>query len=309
MRYPKVCVIILNWNGKELLKDCLSSLFKLTDYPNYKVIVVDNGSTDGSVEFVKKNFKKVDVLALDKNYGFSKGNNIGIKYALKKYKPKYILLLNNDTEIIQKDWLRKMVEVAEKDEKVGIVGCNLLFPDKTLQFSGLKTLYELVFPTFIYSRPFMKVENSYHRVLATSGACFLLKSSLIKNFNLIYDEKFSPASYEDLDIFYRCFRLGFIIIHRNDVSIIHKLSLSWKKQRDIFRFWLISRNHFIFILKHFKRFLLLAFLSRIVTSLFDKKDEKAPLKLSNLKIRNLFYYKIFIVFKSLRDAYKIYTKK
>jgi GT2 family glycosyltransferase len=64
---PKVCIIILNWNGKELLKDCLSSIFKLTDYPNYKVIVVDNGSTDGSVEFVKKNFPQVNVLPLDKN--------------------------------------------------------------------------------------------------------------------------------------------------------------------------------------------------------------------------------------------------
>jgi GT2 family glycosyltransferase len=58
MKYPKVCIIILNWNGKELLKDCLYSLFKLTDYPNYKVIVVDNGSTDGSVEFVKNIFPK-----------------------------------------------------------------------------------------------------------------------------------------------------------------------------------------------------------------------------------------------------------
>jgi len=73
---------------KKLLKTCLSSLFKLTDYPNYRVIVVDNGSIDGSVEFVKKNFPKVDVLPLDKNYGFSKGNNERIKYALKEIQTK-----------------------------------------------------------------------------------------------------------------------------------------------------------------------------------------------------------------------------
>jgi GT2 family glycosyltransferase len=66
-----------------LLKDCLSSLFKVTDYSNYKVIVVDNGSTDSSVEYVKKSFPQVDVLPLDKNYGFSKGVNIGAAYCIK----------------------------------------------------------------------------------------------------------------------------------------------------------------------------------------------------------------------------------
>jgi GT2 family glycosyltransferase len=120
----EVCIIILNWNGKELLKDCLSSLFKLTGYPNYKVIVVDNGSTDGSFECVKKNFTQVDVLPLDKNYGFAKGNNKGIKYALKKYKPRYILLLNNDTKIIQRDWLTKLVETVESDKKMGLLAQN-----------------------------------------------------------------------------------------------------------------------------------------------------------------------------------------
>ena len=130
---PEVCIIILNWNGKELLKDCLSSLLKLTGYPNYKVIVVDNGSTDGSLEYVKKNFPQVDVLPLDKNYGFAKGNNKGIKYALKKYKPRYILLLNNDTKIIQRDWLTKLVETAESDKKIGIVVPKLIYTDGRIQ--------------------------------------------------------------------------------------------------------------------------------------------------------------------------------
>ena len=111
-KHPLVAIIILNWNGKHLLRTCLSSLFKLTDYPNYKVIVVDNGSTDGSVEYVKKHFPKADILALDKNYGYAKGNNEGIKYALKKYNPDYVLLLNNDTKIIQKDWLCRAVKSA-----------------------------------------------------------------------------------------------------------------------------------------------------------------------------------------------------
>jgi hypothetical protein len=305
MKYPRVCIIILNWNGKELLKDCLSSIFKLTDYPNYKVIVVDNGSTDGSVEYVKKSFPKVDVLALDKNYGFSKGNNIGIKYALKKYNPKYILLLNNDTKIIQKDWLTKLVETAESDEKIGIVGCNLIFPDGSLQHYGLRYLSNLIFPTYIERRSYINFDLVQRVVLATNGACFMVKSEIVRRYNLLYDEIFTPASHEDIDYFWRLFKLGFFTIQRYDVKIIHKLSLSWKKQVEDFRFWLISRNHFIFLLKHFKRFILLGMLSRFITCILDKKDEKEP-SLKNIRVRYEFYKKVFILIKAFTDAIKTY---
>jgi GT2 family glycosyltransferase len=301
----KVCIIILNWNGKELLKDCLSSIFKLTDYPNYKVIVVDNGSTDSSVEFVKKNFPKADVLPLDKNYGFPKGNNIGIKYALKKYKPKYILLLNNDTKIIQKDWLTKLVETAKSDEKIGIVGCNLIFPDGSLQHYGLRYLSNLIFPTFIERRPYINFVLVQRVVLATNGACFMVKSEIVRRYNLLYDEIFTPASHEDIDYFWRLFKLGFFTIQRYDVKIIHKLSLSWNRQVEDFRFWLISRNNFLFLLKHFKQFLLLGMLSRFITCIFDKKDEK-PLSLKNIRIRHEFYKKVFILIKAFTDAIKTY---
>jgi len=305
MMDPKVCIIILNWNGKELLKDCLSSIFKLTDYPNYKVIVVDNGSTDGSVEFVRRNFKKVDILSLDRNYGFSKGNNIGIRYALKKYKPKYVLLLNNDTEIIQRDWLKKLVETAESDEKIGIVGPKLIYPDGTLQHYGLLHLSNLIFPHYIERRPYTNFNMVQRAVLATNGACFMVRTKVIKRYNLFYDEIFAPASYEDIDYFWRLFKLGFVIIQRYDVEIVHKLSLSWNKQVEDFRFWLISRNHFIFLLKHFKRFLLIGILSRFITCIFDKKDER-PISLKNIVVRRKFYKKIFILIKALFDAIRIY---
>ncbi len=103
---PKVGVIILNWNGKEILEKCLDSL-KKTDYDNMHILVVDNASTDGSVEMVKKNYPWVEVLELDKNYGFAKGNNEGVRYFMRKYKDmEYIVLLNNDMEIIDKRWLK-----------------------------------------------------------------------------------------------------------------------------------------------------------------------------------------------------------
>jgi GT2 family glycosyltransferase len=301
----KVCIIILNWNGKELLKDCLSSLFKLTDYPNYKVIVVDNGSTDGSVEFVKKNFPKAEVLALDKNYGFSKGNNIGIKYALKKYKPKYILLLNNDTKIIQKDWLTKLVETAESDEKIGIVGCNLIFPDGSLQDEGVKTLRSIILPNYVERKPYKTYNKILEYVIATSGACFLIRSDIIERHQLFYDEMFSPASYEDVDLCIRVRKRGLKIAHRHDVKIIHKASITWKKQGNEFRFWLISRNYFFVLLKHFKKYIPFGIPIRLLTCIFYKKDENPP-NPRNIRVRPGFLKKIFILIKAVTDAIRIY---
>ncbi len=308
MKCPLVSIIILNWNGKKLLKDCLSSLFKLTSYPNYKVIVVDNGSTDGSVEYVKKHFPKADILPLDKNYGFSKGNNEGIKYALKKYNPKYILLLNNDTEIIQKDWLTKMVEVAESDKKIGIVGCSLLFPDRTLQHAGMRRFSELILPSYIHRLSFQKVQNNFRIILVALGACFMIKKSVIDKIGKL-DEIYTPASYEDLDYFVRARKAGFLAVCAHNVKIIHKVSLSWKKIFDLDRYKLITRNYFIFLLKHFRRYLFLGFLLRIIISFLDKADDLEPISLFNLRLRKLAPKRILITFWALVDALKLVKSK
>lgn len=128
---PKISIIIVNMNGKSLLEECLTSLLNLTDYPNYDVIVVDNGSIDGSVELVKEKFPQAEVIALNRNYGFTRANNIGIRYAFQKFNPDYILLLNNDTKIIQKDWLKKMVNSG-----YDLAQPVILNKDKTIQSRG-----------------------------------------------------------------------------------------------------------------------------------------------------------------------------
>jgi len=84
MKYPKVSIIILNWNGKKYLNGCLASILD-QKYPNYDIILVDNGSTDDSVEFVKKRYPEVKIIELDKNYGVPGGYNIGIREALNSW--------------------------------------------------------------------------------------------------------------------------------------------------------------------------------------------------------------------------------
>ena len=136
---PFVSIIILNWNGKEITCKCLDTLLNKTEYKKtcFRVILVDNGSTDGSAEFFEKKYgDKIDLIKSNVNLGFINGNNMGINYAIEKFNPSFVLLLNNDIEIIQKDWLQKLVETALKNERIGLVGPKLIFPNGRIQWCG-----------------------------------------------------------------------------------------------------------------------------------------------------------------------------
>lgn len=129
METPKVSVIIVNFNGKRFLKDCLDSISN-QNYPNYEIILVDNGSTDGSAEFVEKNYPHVNLIKNEKNLGFAEGNNVGIRGALKDPNVKYVALLNNDT-VVERNWLFELVRVAEENA-VDMVGSKIFFKDTYL---------------------------------------------------------------------------------------------------------------------------------------------------------------------------------
>jgi hypothetical protein len=126
----RVAIIVLNWNGKQFLGVCMDSLLKQT-YGNSYVVFVDNASTDGSADFVLKKYAKavrkgkIRIIKNDKNYGFAEGNNIGIRFALKDKKTKYVAILNNDTEV-HKDWISELVKIAEKDKRLGMVASKVL---------------------------------------------------------------------------------------------------------------------------------------------------------------------------------------
>src|SRR3989338_5395553 len=135
MNNKKASIIIVNWNGKKFLKDCLNAVCKQT-YKNFQVYFVDNGSLDGSSDYVRRDFPKTKTIQLNKNYGFAKGNNEGIKEAFKDKSIEYIVCLNNDT-IVDKNWLKELVKTAEKDKKIGMVSSKAYFPDGKIQNAGL----------------------------------------------------------------------------------------------------------------------------------------------------------------------------
>ena len=118
MAEPCVAIIILNWNGLTDTLECLASLTRLK-YRNFQIIVVDNGSKDGSVEGIRRRFPDVVLIENKENLGFSEGNNAGLRYALAG-KTDHFLLINNDT-VVDSEFLGQLVTVAEADATVGIV--------------------------------------------------------------------------------------------------------------------------------------------------------------------------------------------
>lgn len=120
LKFPKVSVIIPNWNGKRLLKICLPSLLKQT-FKDFEILVVDNGSVDGSSQYVKKNFPKIKVIELKGNGGFAHAANMGIKICTGEY----MILINNDTKLGRR-CLEYLVKAADFHKKVGMVACKML---------------------------------------------------------------------------------------------------------------------------------------------------------------------------------------
>jgi len=123
---PLISIITVNFNGKIYLKNLFDSILRI-DYPSEKIqiIMVDNDSTDGSVEFVREKFPQVEIIALDKNKGYSGGNNEGFKHS----KGKYIVLVNNDC-VVEKDWLREMLSIFRQstdNSGIGAVGSKVVF--------------------------------------------------------------------------------------------------------------------------------------------------------------------------------------
>ena len=116
----KASIIIPNWNGLDLLKDCLQSLEKQS-YKDFEIIMVDNGSTDNSLEYVKKNFPQVKIKNLSKNFGFAKAINEGVKTS----GGQHVVFLNNDTSV-DRDWLKNLIKCADDHPEVISVNSKLL---------------------------------------------------------------------------------------------------------------------------------------------------------------------------------------
>jgi len=240
-----ISIIILNWNGKKFLDKCLTSISDTT-YQNYEIIVVDNGSSDGSIELLENKFPDVKLIKNNENLGFSKGNNIGIKNS----NGSYVLILNNDTEIINKDWLDNIIKIFESDKKIGVVGCKLIYPNGKLQHAGVEINFLKQWVTILigWGEHPDKIEyNKDRKVDCVSGAAMFIKREVIEKIGL-FDEIFSPAYYEDNDFCIRARIAGYKILYASTIAILHHQSATKKQYRSDYMNYITARNSIIFLL-------------------------------------------------------------
>lgn len=219
-----VAVVIPNWNGKEDLPACLDSLGSQTLKPH--IIVVENGSTDGSTELVTTKYPHVTLLPQSENLGFAGGVNVGITYAL-EHDFEYIALLNNDA-IADKNWLKELMHAMDRSPKAGIATCKLMSIDKThLDSTGdLYTTWGLPYPRG-RGKPVNETYDKQTEIFGASGGASLYRSDLFKKIRA-FDEDFF-AYYEDVDISFRAQLAGWSVVYAPRAIAFHKISATSSK--------------------------------------------------------------------------------
>lgn len=228
-QYPKVNIIILNYNGKDCLLGCLNSLFRI-DYPNFEVVVVDNNSEDGSLEMARRNFSRVTFIKNEQNLGFSAGNNVGIKYSLEKMAD-FVLLLNNDTEV-EKDFLKQLIQSARTDEKVGVLGALIFSGDnKTVWFSGGKI--DWLRMKALNEQKLIKNNNVFSDFI--SGCAMLVRAEVFAKIGLLDEDFF--LYWEDVDFSVRAKKAGFSLLVVANSRVRHLELSENKKAKKVY--WLV----------------------------------------------------------------------
>ncbi|MDD5148720.1 MAG: glycosyltransferase family 2 protein [Candidatus ainarchaeum sp.] len=199
MQKPVVSIVVLNWNGKEFIKKCLESIKKFSPAGQYEVIVIDNGSKDGSVEMLQQMKKQgyLHKLVLNpENLGFSKGNNQGFEIA----EGEFFFMLNNDTEATE-GWLENLLKKAEEYPEAGAIGAKIIdFP--------------------MWEKHDCKILPDRERMTVCGGA-MLMRRAAVEKIGVLDDAHFSPIYGEETDWCYRARNAGFRIIETDASIIIH----------------------------------------------------------------------------------------
>lgn len=250
---PKVGVVIVNWNGYEITRACLQSVFRQS-YSKCDVFVVDNGSTESSIYQINVEFPSLSLICLPDNIGFTGGNNRGIQRAL-TCDCEYILLLNNDT-IVDKMLLEEMVNIGLTNPRCGIVTPKIYYYEKPTriqsagsQFSLWSGIARMRGRKTLDCGQYDKVEE----VPYASGCALLIKAEVIKRIGLLDELYFAYA--EDIDWSIRAKNAGYSILYAPLAKVWHKEDFGWKKHRNqSLRFYLSVRNGLWLMYKHGKWF-------------------------------------------------------
>lgn len=327
---PKVSIILLNWNGWEDTIECLESLYHI-NYNNYNVILVDNHSLDNSIKNIEKYLKgdmpvrsefyeyntsnkpiklvkdgeipdtgseNLILIENSENLGFAGGNNVGIEYALDKLDPDYVLLLNNDT-VVDKNFLKELVNLAESNPEIGFVGAKTLFYDResTIQEAGggevdyhHAKVEEIGFNEVNDGSLDSYIEPDY-----IGGACILVKSEVIKKIGALDPNYF--MYWEDVDWCTTGIENGYRSAYQYTAVVWHKYGAS---SENTFKMYYLNRNRLYFMKKHTKGIKYLKFLTYFIPYILFESSYQFIRK-QDYNMARAYFYALF-------DGFKMHNK-
>jgi len=234
----KASIIIPTYNGLDLLQRCVHSIRSSTEHP-YEIIVVDNGSKDGTGEWCLR--EKLALVSLPRNEGFPVACNQGLRLS----SGDTLVLLNNDT-VVTPRWLSNLSAALYGEPDIGIVGPVTNYASGSQQvhypFEDLEEFQRIAESVNVSDR------TKWKRVERIVGLCFVFRRELMEKIGLL-DERFSPGHFEDDDYCLRARREGFGLLVCHDALIYHEGSASFKREGSLQQSLLVERNHRMFIEK------------------------------------------------------------
>jgi GT2 family glycosyltransferase len=245
--FPKIAIIILNWNGMQDTLACLQSLEKLS-YPHFEVIVVDNGSTDGSAQAIRAQFPQYQLIETGANLGFAEGNNRGIRKGIEEGAD-LLFLLNNDT-LVASDILERFAEIYHSRPEAGILGAKIFLLDQKDTLDHLGGLWDAKTGTFTLVGLRQKDSPRWQDPEPLDYACgagLIIKRSVIEAIGYL-DKRFFLI-WEESDFCFRAKKAGFQTLTCPKAHLWHKVSASFVggKPHSTYFWW---RNRLLWIEKN-----------------------------------------------------------
>lgn len=249
---PLVSIIIVTFNSERYIKGCLKAVFE-TDYPSFEVVVVDNGSTDGTLKIVEERLPKVKIIKSKKNLGYAGGNNLGAK----KTTGRYLAFLNPDTRVTQ-DWLKPLVQLIKLPNIAACQPKIMLSQQKNLINLTGKTTHFLGFD-WLTDYQMEDYPLSKKEITSFSGSAVLIKKEIFQKLSG-FDEDFFMY-YDDGDLSWRMRLAGYKILLVPDSVVYHEYKYQPKEeyQKAKQKFYYLERNRLVTLIKNYslKTFILL----------------------------------------------------
>jgi GT2 family glycosyltransferase len=245
---PSVTFVVVNWNQYQLTLDCLASL-RQQDYPNFSVILVDNGSHDGSTSIIREVYPEITILENECNLGIAGANNVGIRQALQT-DADYIFLLNNDTTVAS-DMLTYLVEVAESDPGIGMTGPTMLYFDQpsVIWCAGNRVNWYTGDTCRLYEN--VQIDTlkwtNYQEVDFITSCAVCIKRSAFEEVGLM-DERYF-IYYDETDWFFRAKQVGWRAVHVPWAKMWHKVSATMGESSPTTDYYMV-RNNFLYLSKN-----------------------------------------------------------